>query len=68
MLIFLYLNRPKKALNNTPDLVGCCEEVLAMPKISEITNLQYLKNGSLDCLSFVCLPIHHHTSESEPQF
>ena len=53
-----------KAPHNTPDLVGCSREVPAIPKVSEITNLQYLKNLSLDCLSFISLQIRHRSSES----
>ena len=42
-----------KALNDTLVLAGSGQEVHAISKVSKITNLQYLKNATLDSHNFL---------------
>ena len=65
---FLYLNRPLKALYNTLDFVECCQEIPTIPKVSKNNKSPLSQAWEFKLSHFFCLQMHHHTSESEPQF
>ena len=63
---FLYVNRPPKLhIIHLIQLGVVSQQVPVIPKVSEIKNLKYFKNGSLDCLSFFLYAYTPLTTSSE---